>query len=54
MYKDLPNRQLKVKVKDRMTVKTTDFERKCIAPEGLQLEINNLVTKISMGRSFVR
>lgn len=45
---------MKVMVKDRMVVKTADFERICTAPEGLQLEINKHVSKISKGRSFVR
>jgi hypothetical protein len=45
---------MKVMVKDRMVVKTADFERICTAPEGLQLEIDKLVSKISKGRSFVR
>ena len=54
MYKDLPNRQLKVRVKDRMVVKTTDFERRCTSPEGLQEQINTLVSQTARGRSFVR
>ncbi len=54
MYKDLPNRQLKVSVADRNLVKTTDAERKCLAPEGLQARIDALVSKYSNGRSFVR
>ena len=45
---------MKVTVKDRMVVKTADFERMCTAPEGLQLEINNLISKVPKGRSFVR
>ena len=43
-----------MKVKDRMVIKTTDFERECTAPEGLQLEINKLMSNISAGRAFVR
>lgn len=54
MYKDLPNRQLKVLVADRNMVKTTDAERKCVTPEGLQARIDALVSKYSNGRSFVR
>lgn len=45
---------MKVMVKDRMAIKTADFERMCTAPEGLQLEIDKLVSNISKGRSFVR
>lgn len=37
-----------------MVVKTTDFERKCVSPEGLQREIDCLVAQFSKGRSFVR
>jgi phosphoacetylglucosamine mutase len=54
MYRDLPNRQLKVKVKDRMVVKTTDFERHCLSPEGLQDAIDILVASKPCARSFVR
>lgn len=45
---------MKVMVKDRMVIKTADFERTCTAPEELQLEINKLVSKTPKGRSFVR
>ena len=53
-YKDLPNRQLKVKVEDRNAVKTADAERLCIKPDGLQQQIDDLVKQYSRGRSFVR
>jgi len=53
-YKDLPNRQLKVKVQDRNVIETTDAERVCVKPEGLQTEINNVVANYKRGRSFVR
>lgn len=33
LYSDLPNRLLKVKIKDRTVVKTTNAERTCTAPE---------------------
>ena len=45
---------MKVMVKDRMVIKTADFERMCTAPEELQLEINKIVSKTPKGRSFVR
>ena len=32
LYDDLPNRLLKVKIKDRSVVKTTNAERTCTAP----------------------
>lgn len=53
-YTDLPNRQLKVIVKDRRVIVTTDAERQCLAPPGLQDQINILVKNFPNGRSFVR
>lgn len=53
-YKDLPNQQSKVKVQDRRVFETTDAERICVKPEGLQEELNKLVAKYKNGRSFVR
>ena len=40
-YQDLPNRQLKVRVADRSVIETTDAERKCVRPDGLQIAIND-------------
>lgn len=53
-YKDLPNRQLKVRVADRNVIQTTDAERKCVKPEGLQAQLDATVAKFTQGRSFVR
>ena len=53
-YKDLPNRQLKVKVADRNVIETTDAERKCVQPKNLQNTIDEIVQKFPQGRSFVR
>ncbi|XP_022182526.1 phosphoacetylglucosamine mutase [Myzus persicae] len=53
-YSDLPNRLTKVTVKDRNTFETGDAERICIKPPGLQGVIDSIVSKYSMGRSFVR
>ncbi|PIK58568.1 putative phosphoacetylglucosamine mutase [Apostichopus japonicus] len=53
-YTDLPNRQLKVKVKDRTVIRTTDAERQVTAPEGLQDAINKTVSNYRQARSFVR
>ncbi|XP_051165493.1 phosphoacetylglucosamine mutase [Leptopilina boulardi] len=53
-YRDLPNKQLKVKVLDRNAITTMDAERKCVLPEGLQTTIDQLVMRYSKGRSFVR
>ncbi|XP_074640433.1 phosphoacetylglucosamine mutase-like [Tubulanus polymorphus] len=54
LYNDLPNKQLKVKVKDRTVISTTDAERKCITPANLQNVIDILVSKFTNGRSFAR
>jgi phosphoacetylglucosamine mutase len=53
-YDDLPNLIEKVKVQDRNVFETTDAERICVKPEGLQDKINELVKKYKRGRSFVR
>ncbi|XP_012525464.1 phosphoacetylglucosamine mutase [Monomorium pharaonis] len=53
-YDDLPNRQLKVKVKDRNVITTTNAERHCLTPVGLQEDIDKIVSKYPRGRSFVR
>ncbi|XP_065556751.1 phosphoacetylglucosamine mutase-like [Artemia franciscana] len=53
-YTDLPNRQLKVQVKDRNVISTTDAERRCQTPSELQDEIDAAIAKYKFGRSFVR
>lgn len=53
-YVDLPNLQLKVKVQDRNCITTTDAERKCVTPNGLQEELDKIVANYQRGRSFVR
>lgn len=53
-YRDLPNRQLKVTIKDRNVIKTKDAERQCESPRGLQEEIDRLVLLYPRGRCFVR
>lgn len=53
-YNDLPNKQLKVSVRDRNIITTTNAERHCLTPVGLQEEIDKTVSKYSRGRSFVR
>ncbi|XP_065071481.1 phosphoacetylglucosamine mutase-like [Rhopilema esculentum] len=53
-YSDLPNKQSKVQVKDRTVIQTTDAERKVSSPESLQENIDQLVARVSNGRSFVR
>ncbi|XP_024935454.1 phosphoacetylglucosamine mutase isoform X2 [Cephus cinctus] len=53
-YNDLPNKQVKVKVEDRNVISTTDAERKCVKPVGLQEEIDKIVSRYPKGRSFIR
>ena len=54
LYEDLPQRQLKVSVTDRTLIQTTDAERRCVAPAHLQDRIDELVSRYSLGRAFVR
>lgn len=55
LYSDLPSRQLKVQVSDRNRVSTTDAERQCVRPDGLQDAINAYVRKLGPNaRCFVR
>jgi len=54
-YIDLPQRQLKVAVKDRTVFETTNAERTCVKPAGLQEKIDELVVAAgASARSFVR
>ncbi|ORY77999.1 Phosphoacetylglucosamine mutase [Leucosporidium creatinivorum] len=53
-YTDLPNRLVKVFVKDRYAFSTEDAERKVVTPEGLQAGVEAIVGKTEKGRSFVR
>eukprot|EP00041_Stephanoeca_diplocostata_P012748 m.214191 g.214191 ORF g.214191 m.214191 type:complete len:550 (+) comp19071_c0_seq3:126-1775(+) len=54
LYTDLPNRLRKVKIADRNIVTTTNAERTCVEPKGLQLAIDEEVAKFEKARSFVR
>ncbi|KAL1650438.1 Phosphoacetylglucosamine Mutase [Diplodia intermedia] len=53
-YNDLPNRLVRVEVKDRNIFKAVDAERKLESPAGIQEEIDKLVGKYKQGRSFAR
>lgn len=53
-YVDLPNRLVRVEVKDRGIFKAVDAERKLESPAGAQQEIDNLVGKFTKGRAFAR
>ncbi|GMH35308.1 hypothetical protein BSKO_03176 [Bryopsis sp. KO-2023] len=54
IYDDIPSIQSKVVVADRSVITTTDAERRCVTPAGLQDEIDKVVEKYELGRSFVR
>lgn len=54
LYTDLPNRLVKVRVKDRNGFKTEDAERRLTSPEGLQARLDDLMKKYNGGRAFVR
>jgi phosphoacetylglucosamine mutase len=54
LYTDLPSRMLKVVVPDRTAVTTTNAERTCVTPEGMQAAIDALVGSEVGRRSFVR
>lgn len=54
MYSDLPNRLVRIEVRDRTKFKAYDAERKLAEPAGLQERINELVAKYKQGRSFAR
>lgn len=53
-YTDLPNRLVRVEVKDRNIFKAVDAERKLEKPEGVQAMIDSLVGKYKQGRAFAR
>ena len=59
MYRDLPTKQTKVKVRDRTVIECFDSERKCLKPEGLQQRIDEILlldscVKNNNRRAFVR
>ena len=58
LYTDLPSRQLKVKIKDRTLIETTDAERRVSKPAELQTQLDALVAAApgdaAKARSFVR
>ena len=47
LYTDLPSRQTKLKVKDRSAITTTDQERRCVTPHGLQDAIDAIVSEFN-------
>ena len=53
-YKDLPNRLVRVEVRDRNLFRAVDAERRLESPPGIQAQIDALVGKYKHGRSFAR
>jgi len=53
-YTDLPNRLVRVEVKDKDVFTTTDAERRLSSPPGAQEEIDHCVNKYTNARSFAR
>eukprot|EP00478_Filoreta_tenera_P000175 GABV01000175.1.p1 GENE.GABV01000175.1~~GABV01000175.1.p1 ORF type:complete len:493 (-),score=114.96 GABV01000175.1:23-1501(-) len=54
-YTELPSRMTKVDVPDRFAIQTTNAERTCTAPEGLQSRIDDLIASVGgPARAFVR
>merc|ERR1719419_505218 len=54
MYEDYPSKLTKVTVRDRFAFKTTNAERTCVEPEGIQNSIDLLTKEINGSRGFVR
>ncbi len=54
IYADLPSRQTKLKVADRSAITTTDAERVCVTPAGLQAVVEAAAKAVDRGRAFVR
>lgn len=54
LYRDLPSRQLKVKVVDRTAVVTANAETVVVRPPDIQEAINAETAKYPQGRSFIR
>lgn len=54
MYRDLPNKQVKVVVKDRSLYTTRQADTILVTPAGIQEKIDDLVKSIPQGRCFVR
>lgn len=53
-YQDLPNRLVKVQVRNRAEFQTEDAERKLVSPWGIQKRVDETVRKYDSGRAFVR
>ena len=53
-YTDLPNKLVRVEVRNKDHFRTTDAERRLVSPEGAQKEIDQLVRKYKDARAFAR
>ncbi|MCJ1440672.1 MAG: Phosphoacetylglucosamine Mutase [Stictis urceolatum] len=53
-YKDLPNRLVRIEVRDRGIFKAVDAERKLESPPGVQSQIDDTAGKYKYGRAFAR
>lgn len=54
MYSDLPSRQAKVCVADRLALTTVPDESRLVEPKALQAAIDEAVAAVDCGRAFVR
>jgi phosphoacetylglucosamine mutase len=54
MYHDLPSRMLKVKVKDRSIILCNDNETECLQPDAVQPLLQQVMSTVSQGRTFIR
>ncbi|KAG5980529.1 hypothetical protein E4U55_003944 [Claviceps digitariae] len=53
-YTDLPNRLVQIGVRNKDVFRATDAERRLSHPPGAQDEIDQIVAKYNLGRSFAR
>jgi phosphoacetylglucosamine mutase len=54
MYTDLPSRMLKVTVADRSIIKCNDNETQCVEPKEVQPLLEETMSSVSRGRTFIR
>lgn len=54
IYHDIPSIAVKCKVTDRTLIKTTNADRICIEPQGLQSDIDHITQQYNSSRCFVR
>lgn len=54
LYADVPSRMLKCVVPDRSLIKTINAEQEMEDPKELQVAVDALIARVSLGRAFVR